>query len=452
MGRESKSVLVVDDHLEMAKTLADALADHGYVALAAGSGTQAIEMLEAEYYDAVVTDLRMSDADGLEVLAASKRFQPDRPVIIMTAYSAIDTAVESIRQGAYHYLTKPFKTQELVLFLGRALEELAVRREARALKSALRHRDALKRIVGESEPMRTMFDIIARVADTTMSVLITGETGTGKGLVARALHEESQRAEAPFVSVNCSALPEQLLESELFGHIKGAFTGALSDRPGLFAEANGGTLFLDEIGEMAVPLQAKVLDAIEHGAVRPVGASRPRQFDVRIVSATNRDLRKAVRDAAFREDLLYRLDGMMIEVPPLRHRKNDILRLVDHFLAEATARHPSASAKRFSAKAIDRLTEHAWPGNVRELQHTIERTVVLARGDQIEIEDLPPSIAARAGDLGTRFQGAIRPLKEIEREYAAWALEKLEGNRTKTAEALGIDAKTLWRWMNEFTK
>jgi DNA-binding NtrC family response regulator len=448
-GRAKPSVLVVDDHLEMAQMLADGLVDAGFSATAVASGKKAIEMFDHEYFDAVVTDLRMADADGLEVLATSKRLEPERPVIVMTAYSAIDTAVESIRRGAYHYLTKPFKTEELVLFLERALDELAVRREAKALRSAMRERYSLRHFIGESKPMRAMLDVLSRVADAAMPVLITGETGTGKGLVARALHTESRRAEGPFVAVNCSALPEQLLESELFGHVKGAFTGALSERPGLFVEASGGTLFLDEIGEMALQLQAKLLHAIESGSVRPVGAARERPVDVRIVSATNRDLHQAVRAETFRKDLLYRLDVVTIEVPPLRHRRDDILRLLEHFIGEAKGRHPTSPAERFSPAAIARLLEHAWPGNVRELEHAVERAVVLARGAEIEVADLPPAIIAPATARHFEFQGEVLPIREMQRAYVAWALEKLEGSKGRTAEKLGIDAKTLWRWLNE---
>jgi DNA-binding NtrC family response regulator len=445
---DKPSILVVDDHIEMAQMLAEGLGDHGFAAIAVGSGRMAIETLGLKHFDAIVADLRMADVDGLEVLAASKRVEPERPVIMMTAYSAVDTAVESIRQGAYHYLTKPFKTEELCLFLHRALDEQAVRREARALKTALRERHSLKQIIGESKPIRAMFDVIERVVDTAMPVLITGETGTGKGLVARALHNDSRRGSGPFITVNCSALPRALLERELFGHVEGAITGTTSERPGLFVEANGGTLFLDEIGELVLPLQAKLLQVLETGAARPV-ATKERYIDVRIVSATNRDLRKAVHAGTFREDLLHRLDVVTLEVPPLRHRRDDIFGLAHHFLMEAKARHPSSRIERFSSAAMDQLHEYRWPGNVRELRHAVERALVLTLGVEVELNDLPPSILARPEETGPQFQGEVRPIREVQRAYTTWALEKFEGNKGQTAERLGIDAKTLWRWLGE---
>jgi two-component system response regulator HydG len=443
-------VMVVDDDLAMAQMLCDGLEDHGYRAEPVASGRRAIELIQREKFDAVVTDLRMPDADGLQVLAASRQQSPERPVIIMTAYSAIDTAVESIRQGAYHYLTKPFKTDELVIFLGRALDEIRVRREARELRSALRDRFSTRNIIGSSRAMQAVLDVIARVADSPLPVLITGETGTGKGLIARAIHGESPRSEGPFVTVNCAALPENLLESELFGHVKGAFTGATTARPGLFTEATGGTLFLDEIGDMALPLQAKLLHVIESESVRPVGAEKEHAVDVRIVAATNRDLRAAVQEGKFREDLLYRLDVVTIEAPPLRHRREDIVELAEHFLAEAKARHASSPVERLSRDTVDRLLAWSWPGNVRELAHVIERLVVLGRSAEIQASDLPASLSdERHAEGGLVFRGDVIPVRELQRRYAAWALEQLGGHKGRTADRLGIDGKTLAKWLAE---
>jgi two-component system response regulator HydG len=439
-------ILIADDQMEMSRTLADGLSDGGFVTVPTGSGKRAIELLREEPFDAVITDLRMPDVDGLAVLEASRRLDPDRPVIMMTAFSAIETAVESIRRGAYHYLTKPFKTDELILFLRRALDERAVRREAKALRSALRERFSIESVFGKSESTREIAEIIARVADTDMPVLILGETGTGKGLVARALHTESRRASGPFVTVNCSALPEPLLESELFGHVEGAFTGATSDRVGLFVEADAGTLFLDEIGDMSLSLQAKLLHAIESGRVRPLGSSKERAIDVRIVSATHRDLRKGVREGLFREDLLYRLDAVSIEVPPLRHRKDDLPRLIAAFLERARQRHPTSPVERISRAALEALLASAWPGNVRELEHCIERAVVLGKGREVEVADLPATVT-RSEPKGIGFLGEVIPAREMQRAYAAWALEKLGGNKSRAAERLGIDAKTLARWL-----
>ena len=309
-------VLVVDDRLDMAETLAEGLDERGYDATACGSGPEAAQRLEADLFDALVTDLRMPGVDGMGLLALSRKGAPERPVIVMTGYGAIETAVHAIREGAYHYLTKPFALDELALFLGRALDHARVRGEARSLRAVLRDRVGLGTLVGKSAAMHEVFDVASRIAEADTPVLIMGETGTGKSVLARAIHATSARAGRPFVAVNCAALPEALLESELFGHVKGAFTGATSARAGLFADADGGTLLLDEVGEMSPALQAKLLHVIESGAVRAVGSDRERQVHVRILAATHRDLRERARAGAFREDLLYRLDVVAIESRP----------------------------------------------------------------------------------------------------------------------------------------
>ena len=298
----------------------------------------------------------------------------------MTAFSAVDTAVESIRRGAYHYLTKPFKQDELAIFLGRGLDEVRLRREASSLKTELRARFSARSLVGTSAGMQAVRERVLRVADAPAPVIVLGETGTGKGLVARALHTDSRRAGKPFVAVNCAALPEALLESELFGHVRGAFTGATADRPGLFTEADGGTLFLDEIAEMTPALQAKLLHVLESGVVRPVGASKTRSVDVRIVAATHRNLPQAVAEGTFREDLLYRLDVVAIVIPALRDRREDIPALVEHFLEDARRRYPQSPVRRLSAEAARRpASRRAWPGNVRELANVVERLVLFGR-------------------------------------------------------------------------
>ncbi len=444
-------VLVVDDRLEMAEMLADGLAERGFEPIALASAREAAARLEAERVDAVVTDLRMPDMDGLELLAVSRRLDPARPVIVMTAFGAIDTAIESIRRGAYHYLTKPFRQEELVIFLERALDESRVRREAAALRVTLQERFSPAGFVARSAAMREALDVVERIAGTDVPVLLTGETGTGKGLVARTLHALSPRAGGPFVTVNCAALPEALLESELFGHVKGAFTGATQDRPGLFAEADRGTLLLDEIGEMPLALQSKLLHVLESGTVRAVGASRERRVDVRIVAATHRDLRRRVRDGTFREDLLYRLDVVPVHLPPLRERQEDIPLLVDQFLASARARYPATAVERFSPEALGSLIEHGWPGNVRELAHVVERTVLLCRHAEVTAADLPP-LAREEGRPPVQVPGAadaVLPIRELQRRYAQWALGRCGGQRGRTAERLGIDPKTLAKWLDE---
>jgi len=441
-------VLVVDDSAELAATVADGLEGRGYAARACSSSVEALQLLEAEEFDALVTDLRMPEVDGLGLLAHSRRLAPERPVLVMTAFAAIDTAIESIRRGAYHYLTKPFTVEELALFLGRALDEVAVRREARALKSVLGERFAPGQFVAESPGMRRVLEVMERVADAEAPILILGETGTGKGLVARSLHAASRRAAAPFVTLNCAAVPEALLESELFGHVRGAFTGAVGDQRGLFTEADGGTLFLDEIGEMSPALQAKLLHVLETGQVRPVGAPRERVVDVRVIAATHRDLRDQIARGAFRQDLLYRLEVVTIEIPPLRARREDLPGLIEHFFRAALAKHPGSPVRSLSPDVVRQLLEHRWPGNVRELAHLLERVVLLGRGPEAVPADLPPLVDDRE-QSPNRFGLPVRSIRQLQREYAAWALEQLGGQRGRTAEQLGVDGKTLARWLSE---
>jgi two-component system response regulator HydG len=359
----------------------------------------------------------------------------------MTAFSAVDTAVESIRRGAYHYLTKPFKLDELELFIGRAIDEAKLRTRAASLEMAMRDRFSLQTMVGASTSMARVFDLAARVAAASAPILILGETGTGKGLLARAIHAESKRSGA-FVTVNCAALPETLLESELFGHKKGAFTGATQSRDGLLVQASGGTLLLDEIGEMALPLQAKLLDVIERAVVRPLGSDAERPIDTRIVAATHRDLRERVGAGAFRQDLLYRLEVVVIEIPALRHRREDLPLLIGRFLAASQARHPTSPLKRLSRAALDRLMAHEWPGNVRELENVIERVVLLARSEEADVTDLPATVGMPM-TTSFAFGGTVVTMREMQRRYAAYAYEKLGATKAQVAEALDVDVKTL---------
>jgi two-component system response regulator HydG len=440
-------VLVVDDKLALAETLADGLEDHGFAARAVGSGRVALDEIRAGATDLVVTDLRMPEVDGLALLDALHGTLFEIPVIVMTAYGAIDSAVESVRKGAYHYLTKPFKIDELVLFLRRALDDRALRREAAELRRTLGERFSLAGIVARSVAMRRVVSVIERLAPSDVPVLIAGETGTGKGLVARAIHGSSRRATGPFVAINCAALPEALLESELFGHVRGAFTGATADHAGLFATADGGTLLLDEIGELPIGLQAKLLRVLETGTLRPVGSTRERTVDVRILAATHRNLRRAVAAGTFREDLMYRLDVLSLEVPPLRHRRDDIPQLVDQFLAQAIGRQPTSTAACLSREAMRRMLEYTWPGNVRELAHSIERGVLLAAGHDIAESELGLGAAVVPEPAATAFNGEVAPMIELQRRYARWALDQLGGHKTRTAERLDVDVKTLNRWL-----
>jgi two-component system, NtrC family, response regulator HydG len=441
-------VLIVDDNPDLAETLADGLSDRGFEALACSSSVEASQRLVSEDFDALVTDLRMPQVDGMQLLAESRQLAPERPVIVMTAYGAIETAVDAIRQGAYQYLTKPFGLDELALFLGRALDDARVRREARTMRATLKTEVGLGSLIASSAAMKEVFDIASRIADATTPVLLVGETGSGKTALARALHATSNRAAGPFVAVNCAALPENLLESELFGHAKGAFTGATSARAGLFADAEHGTLLLDEIGEMSPALQAKLLQVLETSTVRAVGSGKERRVDVRVVAATHRDLRERARAGAFREDLLYRLDVVTIELPALRHRREDIPLLAERFLAESRGRHASSPVLHFGPDAMARLLDYAWPGNVRELAHAVERVVLLGREAEVRASDLPAAtVQSPAPGLPPGLESAVLPIREVQRRYAAWALERLGGHKTRTAEALDVDAKTLAKWL-----
>jgi two-component system response regulator HydG len=441
-------VLVVDDDLDFAESVADGLSLSGWQATPVGNSSAALELITKRAFDALVCDLRMPEVDGLKLLALAQKLAPERPVIIMTAFSAIDSAVECVRQGAYHYLTKPFKVAELDLFLRRGLDHCALRRTARSLQRALQERHSLGALIGQSASMRDVFELVTRVANSMLPVVIVGETGVGKTLLAQALHAESSRSSAGFVSVNCAAIPESLLESELFGHVRGAFTGADASRPGLFVEADHGTLFLDEIGDMSPPLQAKLLHAIESRKIRAVGSTKEREVDVRIVAATHRSLRDLVASGRFRADLLYRLEGLVIEIPPLRQRREDIPMLVESFLARARGACPGACGERLSSDAHRAIIDYDWPGNVRELEHAINRAVLMSRRAEIGVEDLPAAVTSAPSPNPSNFGGAVIPVREMQRRYAAWALERLGGRKMLTCEKLGIDSKTLAKWLS----
>jgi two-component system response regulator HydG len=451
------TVLIVDDHLDMAESVADGLVEVGFDARAVSDPREALTAIEDEgdALDALVTDLRMPTTDGLTLLDASLKAAADRPVVLMTAYGAIDTAIAAIRRGAYHYLTKPFKVEELALVLRRALDHRAALREARSLRSQLGARRVLSEIVGESAAMRSALETMMRVADTDAPVLILGETGTGKSMFARTIHRHSSRRSASFVAVNCASIPEQLLESELFGHVRGAFTGATGARAGLFVEANGGTLFLDEVGDLALPLQAKLLHALERGTVRPVGGSREVPVDVRLISATHRDLREMVDRGQFRADLLYRLEVVSFAMPPLRGRAEDLPILVSHFFARMRERHPKSPAERLLPATLAALLAHDWPGNVRELAHVIERLVVLAKGPDVGPDELPPTfhrsetVPVPTTNAAVFSVREVLELREVQRRYARWSFAQLGEHRGRTAERLGIDYKTLARLLRE---
>jgi two-component system response regulator HydG len=438
-------VLVIDDNLEMASTVAEFLGASGFEVETANGGAEGVARFAAAPADAVLTDLRMKDVDGMDVLDGIKRVDPDAAVVIMTAFGGIESAVEAIRRGAYHYVTKPFKMAVVKVMLERACTERSLRSENQRLRREVEERYSFANLVGKSEEMKQLYGLIERVAAVSSPALIVGETGTGKELVARAIHHHGPRSAGAFVAVNCAALPEALLESELFGHARGAFTGATQPRKGLFVEADGGTLLLDEIGDMPLGLQAKLLRVLESGEIRAVGSDSTRRCDVRIVAATHRVLEDLVADGRFREDLYYRLKVVTIRLPPLRERREDIALLVEHFVARIGERVPSSPVKSLAPECLRMLEQHSWPGNVRELEHVIENLVVTGGSAVVGPKELEASLAVLAKHPLDRARKELISLRELEQEYIGWVLERTGGNKTRAAEILGIDPSTLYR-------
>ena len=443
-------VLVVDDELEMRTLLQDVLQDEGLRVTVAANGSEALKQLGEEHYAVVLTDLRMQEMQGIDLLREIKRTYQDINVIVMTAFGSVDTAIEAMKEGAYDYLTKPVKNEELLRVTNRAVREAALRREVTLLRREVLKEYSFHQILGKSKPMREIFDLIRRIADSVTNVLITGESGTGKELVAKAIHYNSDRRDAPFVPVNCAAIPDLLLESELFGHLKGAFTDAKADKRGLFEEAQKGTLFLDEISELPVMLQSKLLRAIQEREVRRVGATRSVSVDVRIIAATNVNLAEAIKAKQFREDLYYRLNVIEMRLPPLRERKEDIPLLVEAFLRRC-AETRRKGVKGMTESALALLIDYHWPGNVRELENVIERAVTLTLQDQIISDDLPSTIQGTRGDrrLIDEATERTRSLGEVEHEYILRIMDKTGGNKYQAAQILGIDRKTLYRKLDE---
>jgi len=437
-------VLVVDNDAEMLALLRRHLESEGLAVTAAASGREALRALGEAPFDVILTDLIMDDVGGLEVLAAAQRQQTHARVFLMTAFGSIETAIEAMRQGAYDYLTKPFKLAEVTLGVRRALDDQRLRQENERLRAEVERQYGLDRLIGGSRAMQAVIDQIRAVADSGASVLLLGESGTGKELVASALHWNSARRAGPFVPVNCAAVPEGLLESELFGHEKGAFTGAARRRVGLFAAAQDGTLFLDEVGDLPVAIQVKLLRAIQDKAVRPVGASEEIALNLRLVAATNRDLPALVQEGKFREDLYYRLAVIPIRLPALRERADDIPVLAERFLRRAAARLGKA-LDGFAQDATAWMQEHRWPGNVRELENVVERAAVLAAGPVVTLADLRTEFAVTAG------ASALRPtLDELERQYVRRVLDEVRGDKVAAAKILGVSVRTLQRKVKDF--
>ncbi len=465
MSDSKKQILVADDEPNLRRVLAAQLHRDGYEVIAAEDGQEALEAIETHHVDVVITDLRMPRLDGMELLKRVTQSHPDVPVIMITAHGTVDTAVEALKHGAFDYITKPFEQSELRNVVRKATRTRELSEKDVALEPAEPGR---YRLIGQSPPMLEVYQVIERVADTPSTVLITGESGTGKELIARALHENSSRANKPFIRVNCAAIPRDLIESELFGYEKGAFTGAVTSKPGRFELAHDGTLFLDEIGEIPVNMQVKLLRAIQEQEFERVGGIKTIEVDVRLVAATNRDLQEEIRQGRFREDLYYRLNVVQLRLPPLRERTSDVPLLVEHFIKRFRGK-LKKDVRGVTDAAMERLLSHPWPGNIRELENVIERCLLFCDGERIDAGDLPPEmrvatlstpISTPAPAMDGEDEGADRPtpgLKEavreatsrVERELIVRALKQTGGNVTHTARLLKISRKSLQTKMKE---
>jgi two-component system, NtrC family, response regulator HydG len=462
---KSHQILVIDDDAEMRSMVADFLRSEGHEVKEAPLASEALMRINKGEFstsdrdgqellvgalDLVISDLNMPEMTGIEFIGKFREMAPHVPIVLITAFGSIETAIEAIRKGAFDYTTKPFKLAELSVTVARALRYRDLYLENSRLQNEIGQSQSFGKIIGKSHGMREVFDLIRRVAPASANVLITGESGTGKERVANAIHSEGPRKTKRFVAINCTAIPDALLESELFGHAKGAFTGAVSRKRGLLEEAEGGTVFLDEIGDMNLGLQSKLLRVIQERKIRAVGDNVDRDVDVRIVAATHKDLKSAIKNGTFREDLYYRLSVIPVVIPPLRHRKEDIPLLANHFLKKYSATNNS-QVRGFSPEALARLMLMPWEGNVRELENVVERAVVLARGNMIDIGDLP---TAGEGSVETFFEsnqnGALPTLEDIEKRYFKFVLDKTGGKKEKAAQILGVNRRTLYRKEREY--
>jgi two-component system response regulator HydG len=451
---QQPSVLVIDDESGILDTLRILLRKEGFEVTVAQGGRAGLEAIRSATPDIVLTDVRMPQVTGLDVLQAVKEFDPLTPVLLMTAQASLQSAIQAVNAGAFYYLQKPFANDELVAILRRACEFRQIRVENKQLKSEIRRaggapRPGVVKPIGKSRRFLDVLRLAEQVGPTDSTVLIGGESGTGKEVLARYLHEASHRSGEPFLSINCGALPETLLESELFGHVKGSFTGAVRDKQGLFAAARGGTFFMDEVGEMPASLQVKLLRVLQQREVIPVGATDAIPVDVRIIAATNRDLEEEVRRGNFRSDLFYRLNVIAVDLPPLRDRRDDLILLVDAFLQEMAG--DGEVPKALSSEAMDAVMVYEWPGNVRELQNALEHSVVLTKGDLIEPQHLPARITSQKKEPLVADRAQPNPsLDLIERAYIMFVLQAEGGNKTRAAEVLGIDPSTLYRKLSRY--
>ena len=439
--------LVIDDDDSLCEAIAAHLELEGYEVSWCTGGPEGLERIVAEDYDVVLVDLNMPKMNGIEVCQRAVQSKPGLPVIVITAFGRMESAVAALRAGAYDFITKPVEMELLTRTLARATERKSLIDRVNTLEEAISQQDRFEELIGSSAPMKRLFSEVARIAKVELPVLISGESGTGKELVARALHRLSSRSKGPFIAVNCAALPDSLIESELFGHVRGAFTSAGASRTGLFLQADGGTLLLDEIAELPQALQSKLLRALEEGTLRPVGSDRQKSFDVRVLAATNRDLEAAVEAGRFRQDLLFRINAVQIELPALRARGTDVLLLAKHFLLTG-AEQANKDVPGLSPEVSEKLLSYSWPGNVRELKNAILRAVALNTSGELQMSDLPAKI--REHEVGQVSFGGhdpeeLAPLEEVERQYILHVFEVLGQHRTKVARALGLDRKTLYR-------
>lgn len=439
-------ILLVEDDANSRKAYAILLRNHNYTVDTAANGQVALEKLQNHAYDLVITDLKMIPVDGMTVLTEAKKLHPETEVLVITAYGTIESGVEAMKRGAYHYITKPFNNEEFLLLVKRALEKRRTQQKIQLLKQELNEKYKFENIVGGSSPvMSKILKLVTQVAVTDSTVLITGESGTGKELIAKAIHNHSYRKDEPMVTINCGSLPASILESELFGHVKGSFTGAIKDKKGLFQEADGGTLFLDEIGEIAPQIQASLLRFLEEGEIRRVGDNHVFRADVRLIAATNKDLEGEVERGNFREDLYYRLNVIPIHLPPLRERREDIPLLVEHFL-KIYSQKLNKAAPVISPSAMTLLMDYHWPGNIRELRNFIERIIALNTNHRLDISDLQFNFSRSYRNISERLpRKTTVTLSEMEKSLILETLENCGGNQKLTAERLGISTTTLWR-------
>ncbi len=446
------SVLIVDDETGILDSLNILLRNEGFTPHLAHGGKAALEQLAELSPDIVLTDVRMPSVSGVDVLAAARQSDPDVPVILMTAQATLQSAMQAVNEGAFYYIQKPFRNDELIAILRRAAEHRNLRVENKSLKQAIRRheRTGVSRPVGTSKSWLDILRIVETIAPTDSTVLIQGESGTGKEVIARYIHELSSRSEGPFLSINCGALPEGLLESELFGHVKGSFTGAIRDKVGLFGASSKGTFFLDEIGETTPATQVKLLRALQHREVIPVGSTDAIPVDTRVVAATNRDLDEEIRVGNFRNDLYYRLNVISLHLPPLRLRRDDIPLLAEHFL-QRIAGLRGEPVKRLSDAVVEAFSEYSWPGNVRELENALERSIILTPGELIDVDALPERVTERRSEPLVSNRTPPNPtLEAVERAYIMWVLQSESGNKSRTAEVLGIDPSTLYRKLSRY--